>query len=100
MRDIREAAQAKRLQLHILNASTDSEIDAAFATLVQQHAGALLIGGDQFFFTQREQLIALASRYAVPVIYEQRELAEAGGLIWNEAHGCVSGGRSIPWKDS
>jgi|HubBroStandDraft_6_1064221.scaffolds.fasta_scaffold17414_5 putative ABC transport system substrate-binding protein len=81
VRDIQDAAHAKGLQLQILKASTESDIDTAFATLVQQHAGALLIAGDQFFFTQREQLIALASRYAVPVIYEQRELAEAGGLI-------------------
>ena len=81
VRDIQDAAHAKGLQLQILKASTESDIDTAFATLVQQHAGALLIAGDQFFFNQREQLIALASRYAVPVIYEQRELAEAGGLI-------------------
>src|SRR5580704_7801542 len=62
VRDIQDAAHAKGLQLQILKASTESDIDTAFATLVQQHAGALLIAGDQFF-------------------YEQRELAEAGGLI-------------------
>jgi putative ABC transport system substrate-binding protein len=79
--DAEEAARAKGLQLHILNASTEGEIDAAFASLVQVHAGALVIANDPFFSSRRDWLIALASRYAVPAIYGFRDFAEAGGLI-------------------
>jgi putative ABC transport system substrate-binding protein len=79
--NMQEAARAKGVQLAILMAGTESEIDAAFATLVQQHAGALIVGGDTFFASRLDQLVALASRYAVPAIYEQRESAAAGGLI-------------------
>jgi putative ABC transport system substrate-binding protein len=79
--EVQEAARAKGLLVHILNARTENEIDAAFVTLVQLHAGALLLGGDLFFFGRREQLVALAARHAVPAIYERREFAEAGGLI-------------------
>jgi putative ABC transport system substrate-binding protein len=81
IRDMQEAAQAKGVQIQILKAGTESEIDAAFATLVQQHAGALVGGGDPFFASRREQLVALASRHAVPAMYYWREFAEAGGLI-------------------
>ena len=81
IRDVQEAARAKGVQLPILKAGTESEIDAAFASLVELHAGALLVGGDPFFFSRREQLVALASRHAVPAIYTWREFAAAGGLI-------------------
>ena len=79
--DMHEAARAKGVQLHILRAGTESEIDAAFATLVQLHAGALLVGADSFFSGRREQLVALASYHAVPAIYEGRVFADSGGLI-------------------
>jgi putative ABC transport system substrate-binding protein len=79
--DMQEAARAKGVQLHILKASTESEIDAAFAALVQLQAGALVVGVDPFFFTRREQLVALAARHAVPAIYGLREWAATGGLI-------------------
>jgi putative tryptophan/tyrosine transport system substrate-binding protein len=81
MRDVQEAARAKGVQLHILKAGTDSEIDAAFASLVQLHAGGLVVSPDAFFGSRRDQLVALASRHAVPAIYEWREFAAAGGLI-------------------
>jgi putative tryptophan/tyrosine transport system substrate-binding protein len=81
MGDVQEAARAKRLQLRILKAATESEIDEAFATLVQLHAGAFVLGPDPFLNSRREQLITLASRYAVPAIYDFRENAAAGGLI-------------------
>jgi putative tryptophan/tyrosine transport system substrate-binding protein len=81
MRDVQQAARAKGVQLHILKAGTESEIDAAFASFVQLHASALLVGQDSFFASRREQLVALASRNAVPAIYENREYVAAGGLI-------------------
>jgi putative ABC transport system substrate-binding protein len=81
MRDVQEAARAKGLQLPVLKAASESEIDATFATLVQLQAGALVVGADAFFFSRRDQLVALASRHAVPAIYVWREFAAAGGLI-------------------
>ena len=78
---MQEAARAKTVQLHILIAGTESEIDAAFATLVQLHAGALVVGGDPFFANRREQLVTLAATHGVPAIYQSREFVEAGGLI-------------------
>jgi putative tryptophan/tyrosine transport system substrate-binding protein len=79
--NMQEAARAKGLQLDILKASTESEINAAFETLVQQHAGALVVGGDTFLQNRLDQLVALAAHYAVPTSYEERESVAAGGLI-------------------
>jgi len=81
LRDVQQAAGAKGVRLRVLQASTESEIDAAFATLGQLHAEALLVGTDPFFFNRRQQLVALASRHAVPAIYEFREFTADGGLI-------------------
>jgi putative ABC transport system substrate-binding protein len=81
IRNVQEAARAKGLQLPILKAGTESEIEAAFATLIQLHAGALVVGADPLFNNRREQLVAMAARYAVPAIYEVREWVEVGGLI-------------------
>jgi putative ABC transport system substrate-binding protein len=81
IRDVQEAARAKGVQVPILKAGTEDEIDAAFASLVELHAGALFVGGDPFFFSRREQLLGLASRHAVPAIYIWREFAAGGGLI-------------------
>jgi putative ABC transport system substrate-binding protein len=71
----------KGLKFQILKASTESEIETAFATLVQLHVGGLVLGADPFFRSQGEQLVALARRDAVPAIYFGREFAAAGGLI-------------------
>jgi len=79
--DLQEAARTKGVQLAILKAGTESEIDAAFATLVELHAGGLVVAGDPFFNSRREQLVAQAARHAVPVIYWLRVFAAAGGLI-------------------
>jgi putative ABC transport system substrate-binding protein len=79
--DAQEAARAKGVQLQILKAATEGEIEAAFASLVQLQAGALVVAGDPFFSSRREQLVALASRHTVPAIYVFREFASAGGLI-------------------
>jgi putative ABC transport system substrate-binding protein len=75
------AARAKGLQLPILKATSESEIDAAFATLVQLRADALLVGTDPFLSSRREQLVTLAARHAVPAIYQSREFVASGGLI-------------------
>jgi putative ABC transport system substrate-binding protein len=79
--EVQEAAQAKGRQLNILKADTEAEIDAAFATLLQLHAGALVVAADPFFNSRRDQLVALASRHMVPAIYEWREFTASGGLI-------------------
>jgi putative tryptophan/tyrosine transport system substrate-binding protein len=76
--DVHAAARAIGQQIHILNASSESDIDAAFASLVQQQVGALLIGADPFFDSRRNQLVALAARHAVPTIYS---FSAVGGLI-------------------
>jgi putative tryptophan/tyrosine transport system substrate-binding protein len=81
IKGVREAARAKSVQLQILRASTEGEIDAAFGTLMQLQADALLIGPDVFLNSRREQLVELAARYTVPAIYEWRESVAAGGLI-------------------
>jgi putative ABC transport system substrate-binding protein len=74
------AARALGVRLVPLKAGSPSEIEAAFATLVQERAGALLIGSDPYIFDQRDQLAALESRDAVPAIHHDRQLVEAGGL--------------------
>jgi putative ABC transport system substrate-binding protein len=79
--DLQAAAHDKGVQLSILSAGTEGEIDAAFATLVQRESGALVVAADPFLFSRREQLVTLAARHAVPAIYEFREFAAAGGLI-------------------
>jgi putative ABC transport system substrate-binding protein len=81
VRDVLKATQLKGLQLHAIKVDTESDIDVAFASLAELHAGGLLVGGDPFFDTRREQLVALAARHAVPAIYSGREFAAAGGLI-------------------
>jgi putative tryptophan/tyrosine transport system substrate-binding protein len=75
------AAHSVGHNLLVLNASTESEIDAAFAELVQQRVGGLVVTGDPFFVSWREKIAALAARHMLPTIYVQREFAVAGGLI-------------------
>lgn len=80
-REVQEAAGAKEVQLLVLKAGNDREIDAAFAALVQRQAGALLVVTDTFFNSRRHQLAALAARHAIPAIYPFREFVMVGGLI-------------------
>ena len=78
---VEPAARALGLKLHILNASTDRELDTVFATLAQLRASALVVSTDIFFNTRAEQLAALSLRHAVPTIYAYRPFVSAGGLI-------------------
>jgi putative tryptophan/tyrosine transport system substrate-binding protein len=75
------AARILGVRLLILNASTENGIEAAFATLVEERAGSLLVSGDSFLVSQRDQLVALAARHAVPALYHRREFTAIGGLM-------------------
>jgi len=78
---VQEAASVLGLRALVLRASTKADIETAFATLTQEKAGALLVNADVFFTSQRDQLVAMAARQAIPAIYAWREFCEAGGLI-------------------
>jgi putative ABC transport system substrate-binding protein len=78
--EVKEAANAVGLRIEVLQAGSGHEIDAAFVALVERGAAAVIVGPDPLFFNQRQQVVALAARYAVPAIYEVREFVEAGGL--------------------
>jgi putative tryptophan/tyrosine transport system substrate-binding protein len=81
LKDVEEAARAIGQQIHVLHASNEQGIHAAFRAFVQMHVQALLVGGDPFFNGRREQLVTLAGHYAIPAIYELREYVTAGGLM-------------------
>jgi putative tryptophan/tyrosine transport system substrate-binding protein len=89
-RDVQAAAARLGLQLHIMQASTEGEIEAAFASLMQLRARGLVVGPDVFFNTRAEQLAALALRHSMPTVYQYREFTAAGGLL--------SYGSSLPDK--
>ena len=80
-KELQAAGRALGLHIAIFNASSESEIDAAFTAIAQQRLGALIVGNDPFYFIQCDQLVALAGRHAIPVVYYLREFAEAGGLM-------------------
>jgi putative tryptophan/tyrosine transport system substrate-binding protein len=80
-KELQAAARTLGLELHVLNASTEGDFDGVFAKLTQLGAGGLVIGGDPLFASRSEQLAALALRYAVPTIYQNRAFAVAGGLL-------------------
>src|SRR5262245_18352985 len=79
--DINAAANAVGQELRFFNASSESDLDAAFGAIVRQRADALLVGNDVFFTSRREQIVALAARHKVPAIYAFRQFAESGGLM-------------------
>jgi putative tryptophan/tyrosine transport system substrate-binding protein len=81
VRDAQDAARTLGIQIHVVNAGTESEIDTAFTTIVQQRADALIVATDAFLLGQRDQLVRLAARQMVPTIYFLREFVEAGGLM-------------------
>jgi putative tryptophan/tyrosine transport system substrate-binding protein len=80
-REAMSAAQMLGLELHLLKASTEEQLDAVFANLGQLRAGGLVVGPEAFFTSRTGQLAALAVRHAVPTIYKGREFAAAGGLV-------------------
>ncbi len=80
-RGYRELAHSLGVRVHILDAGTEQEIDQAFATLAQLHAGGLVIAPDPFFNSKWKQIAALSVRYALPAVFQFREFATAGGLI-------------------
>jgi len=80
-RMMQDAAHAKGVQLLVLEAGNENEIDAAFASLVRLHAGALVVSTDAFFTQRRQQLVASAAYYAIPTTYHLRSFVTAGGLI-------------------
>jgi putative ABC transport system substrate-binding protein len=79
--DIDTAARSLGIRILRVNAGSERDFDQAFATMAQQSIGALIVNADAFFYARRDQLIELATRLAVPAIYEQREFATAGGLM-------------------
>jgi putative tryptophan/tyrosine transport system substrate-binding protein len=81
VRKVEDAARALGIKMSVLNASTEDEIDTAFATIVQQKADALIIGTEPFLLGQRDQLVRLAARHSIPTIYFVREFVDAGGLL-------------------
>jgi ABC-type uncharacterized transport system substrate-binding protein len=89
-KQVQEAARVLGLKMLVLNASTPSEIDAAFATIVQQQTGALVVGGDAYYISRTAQLVTLAARHGVPTIYAYLEQGTAGGLM------CYGAGLQIP----
>ena len=86
LREAQAAAQAIGQQLIIVNASRQHDMAAAFAALVEQRAGALIVSTDPYLFGRRNQIIALAARHSLPTIYDRREFAVAGGLITYGTH--------------
>jgi putative tryptophan/tyrosine transport system substrate-binding protein len=87
LKSVQEAAQAVGRQLVVASAGNEREFDAAFATLVQQRAGALLVAASPLFTSRRDHLVALAAQYAIPAMFHFREFSEAGGLISYGASG-------------
>jgi putative ABC transport system substrate-binding protein len=81
LRESQTAARSLGFDLHVLNASAESDFDAVFAKVAQLHASGLVIGADAFFTSQQERLAALALKHAVPTVYENRGFAAAGGLV-------------------
>ena len=75
------AAHRVGLRLHVMNASTESDVGKAFAIVAEQRVDAVIVGGDPFFTSQRDRLVALAARHALPVVYNLREFVAAGGLM-------------------
>ena len=81
LKDLETAARTIGMDLRIVNASNERDLDAGFATLAQQHVDALIVSTDPYYNSRREQIVGLAARHAIPATYAFREFADAGGLI-------------------
>jgi putative tryptophan/tyrosine transport system substrate-binding protein len=81
IQNVAAAAREMGLQIVVIKASSETDIDGALAIATEKQAGALLVAADPFFNSRRDQIVALAQRYAIPAIFEQREFCEAGGLM-------------------
>jgi putative ABC transport system substrate-binding protein len=81
LKDVQEAGRAIGVQIFVLRASDDHEVEGVFETVAQQRIPALAVSADPFFDTRRDKLVALAARHAVPAMYHFREFAAAGGLM-------------------
>jgi ABC-type uncharacterized transport system substrate-binding protein len=81
LKDAQAAAHALGQQIHVFNASTENEIDAAFTDIAKQKFDALFVGTDPFFTSQRDRLVGLAARNRMPAVYSIRDYAQAGGLM-------------------
>ncbi|MGB8615598.1 MAG: ABC transporter substrate-binding protein, partial [Pseudolabrys sp.] len=79
--ELHKAADKLGQRIQIINASSEPEIDAAFASMKQLQANAVLVAADPFFASRRDQVISLAAKYAIPAVYEQRSFTAAGGLM-------------------
>jgi putative ABC transport system substrate-binding protein len=90
LRDVQEAARVLGLQIHVLNASTSREIDAAFATLARERPDALFVGTNGLFINRRVQLINLAARERIPATYSGRAAVTVGGLMSYGTNGADS----------
>jgi len=80
-RDVQVAARVLGVELLIMNANSERNIDVAFASFVQQRVSAVIIGADSLFVSRRDQLVGLTARHAMPAIYFLREFADIGGLM-------------------
>jgi ABC-type uncharacterized transport system substrate-binding protein len=81
VRDAQDAANSVGVKVLVLNAATEQDIDSAFGTIVQERAGALIVGTDPFYYIRKDQIITLATRNAIPTIYFLRDFVVAGGLM-------------------
>jgi putative ABC transport system substrate-binding protein len=79
--DIQEAARALGMQVNVFHASTEPKIDAVFASMAEARVAGLVIGANAFFFSRRDQLVELATRYSIPTVYPWREAVVGGGLV-------------------
>ena len=94
-KDIQEAAKRFGVQIQVVNASTDAEIESAFAELGQLRVGALVVGTGEFFNSRPEKIVGLADRQHIPAMYQYRRFVEVGGLISYGPHITIFSGRLL-----
>jgi putative ABC transport system substrate-binding protein len=100
-KDLQEAARALGLEIFFVNASTERDIDTAFAAIVQRGVGALLVGNDPYFTGQRDQIVPLAARYALPAFYTKPRFRRGrrSGELWNQHHRSLSRDGRLCWEN-